>query len=117
MNKELLEDNLKTGLYDILFLKMLENGESYGYKIQHDIEKQSGGLIKIFNGSLYAPFNRLMKKGYITSRKEVVGKTRFRVYYAITDKGREYLKEAQKVVENIYKGAMMVLNGGVENDK
>lgn len=115
MNKELLEDNLKTGLYDILFLKILDSGESYGYKIQHDIEKQSGGLIKIFNGSLYGVFYRLEKKGYVTSRKELVGKTRFRVYYSITDLGKEFLKEAQEVVENIYKGAMMVLKGGVEN--
>ena len=115
MNKELLEDNLKTGLYDVLFLKLMENEEVYGYQLQHDIEKQSGGLIKIFNGSLYAPFNRLMKKGYITSRKEFVGKTRFRVYYSITDLGREYLKEAQDVVENIYKGAMMIFNGGFKS--
>ena len=116
MNKLLLEDNLKTGLYDVLFLKLMENGEVYGYQIQQEIEKQSGGLIKIFNGSLYAPFNRLMKKGYVNSRKEFVGKTRFRVYYSITKLGKEYLKEAQEVVENIYKGAMMVLNGGVESE-
>lgn len=112
MNKQQLEENLKCGLYDVLFLKLMENGEMYGYQLQKEMFMQSGGIIKMVDGSLYGVFYRLEKKGYVTPRKEFVGKTRFRVYYSITDLGREYLKEAQDVVNNIYKGAMMVLKGG-----
>ena len=113
-----IEENLKVGLLDILILKMIsEDDKMYGYRIKQTINERSEGLIRLPEGSLYGPLYRMEKNGFIYPTKEFVGKTRFRVYYSITDLGKEFLKDAQDVVENIYKGAMMILKGGVGNDK
>ena len=54
------------------------------------------------------------KKEFISSRKEVVGKKRFRNYYSITDLGRQYLKTAEVAYKQLTNGAWTIL---YEEDK
>lgn len=108
--KNKIEENLKVGLLDILILKLISTEEMYGYQIKSEIASRSNNCITLPEGSLYGPLYRMEKKGYIASRKEVVGKKRFRVYYSITLSGQEYLKEAIEVFNSIYDGADKVLN-------
>lgn len=88
---------------------MLTSSELYGYQIRQEINIRSNGLISIKEGSLYGPLYRMEKKQFITSRKELVGQKRFRVYYQITDLGREYLKVAEEAFNTIYDGAKFIL--------
>lgn len=109
-----IEENLKVGLLDILILKMIsEDDKMYGYRIKQTINERSEGLIRLPEGSLYGPLYRMEKNGFIYPKKEFVGKTRFRVYYAITDKGREYLTEAILIFNKIYEGAQKIFNQDV----
>lgn len=94
---------------DVLILKMISGGELYGYQIRQEIENRSNGLITIKEGSLYGPLYRMEKREYISSRRELVGKKRFRIYYQITEKGKNYLKVAEDVFHEIYEGAKLII--------
>lgn len=111
-----IEENLKVGLLDLLILKLLTKSDSYGYKIKQDIYTLSNNTIEFKEGSLYGPFYRLEKKGYITSDKRQAGVKRFRVYYCITDEGRKYLNSGIEIFSKIYSGAMSVFDGDVKDE-
>lgn len=107
--KNEIEENFKFGLLDVIILKMLSKEDLYGYQIKQEIHARSQNQIIIKEGSLYGPLYRMDKKKFITSRKELVGEKRFRVYYSITDLGKEYLKTAEEVFKNFYSGACNIL--------
>lgn len=104
-----IEENFKFGLIDIMILKLLSKEPMYGYQIKQTIDAKSNNLIEMKEGSLYGPFYRLEKKNYITSNKVLVGQKRFRVYYQITDIGREYLEQAISSFKTVYDGAKRIL--------
>lgn len=104
-----IEENLKVGILDILILKLLTEKELYGYEIKQLIFERSNNNILIKEGSLYGPLYRMEKKEFISSRKEVVGKKRFRNYYSITDLGRQYLKTAEEAYKQLTSGAWKIL--------
>lgn len=92
-----------------MILKLLTDNELYGYQIRQEIYNRSNGLISIKEGSLYGPLYRMEKKKFISSRKELVGQKRFRVYYQITDLGKDYLKVAIEAFNTIYDGTKFIL--------
>lgn len=104
-----IEENLKVGILDILILKLLTEKELYGYEIRKLIFERSDKKIVIKEGSLYGPLYRMGKKGFISSRKELVGKKRFRMYYSITDTGRQYLKTAELAYKELTSGALKIM--------
>lgn len=106
-----IEENLKVGTLDILILKLLTEKELYGYEIKQLIFERSEKTILIKEGSLYGPLYRMEKKQFITARKEVVGKKRFRNYYSITKLGMQYLKTAEVAYKQITTGACAILYG------
>lgn len=106
-----IEENLKVGILDIMILKLLTERELYGYEIKQLIFERSNQTILIKEGSLYGPLYRMGKKEFITSRKELVGKKRFRMYYSITELGRTYLKTAEVAYKQLTKGALKIIYG------
>ena len=105
-----IEENFKVGLLDLLILKLLSKEDMYGYQLKQELFLQSNNSIEIKEGSLYGPFYRLEKKEFITSNKVLVGAKRFRVYYHLTNKGKEYLECGMKVFEKIYSGANSIFS-------
>lgn len=114
--KSEIEENFKFGLLDILILKLISKEDMYGYQIRQMIFFKSNEQIEIKEGSLYGPLYRLEKKKMIISNKVLVGPKRFRVYYHITDLGKEYLKCAIDVFNNIYAGANGILSEEIQWD-
>lgn len=112
-----IEENFKFGLIDIMILKLLSKEPMYGYQIKQTIDAKSNNLIEMKEGSLYGPFYRLEKKNYITSNKVLVGQKRFRVYYQITDIGREYLEQAISSFKTVYDGAKRILLEGDDTNE
>lgn len=104
-----IEENLKVGILDILILKLLTERELYGYEIKQLIFERSNHNIIIKEGSLYGPLYRMGKKNFIFSRKELVGKKRFRMYYSITDLGRQYLSTAEIAYKQLTNGAWNIM--------
>jgi len=61
----------------------------HGYGVMHEVEKLSDGTVKLGPGTLYGVFNTLEKEALISKVKEEDR----RKYYALTDKGKEVLRE------------------------
>lgn len=104
-----IEENFKVGLLDLLILKLLSKEDMYGYQLKQELLSQSNNSIEIKEGSLYGPFYRLENKGFITSNKVLVGAKRFRVYYHLTEIGKQYLECGSQVFDKIYAGANAIL--------
>jgi PadR family transcriptional regulator PadR len=71
---------------------VLYDKDCYGYEITNEIKTLSDGVIDIKEGSLYPSLYKMLEKGYITSRDELVNR-KLRVYYHIEDSGKKYLQE------------------------
>ncbi|MCH5323968.1 MAG: PadR family transcriptional regulator [Eubacterium sp.] len=91
-----IKENFKRGSLEMLILHLLLDEEMYGYQLTQEISIRSNGTFKITEGSMYPTLYRLVDKGLISDRLELVGRRRTRVYYRIEEKGKEYLKKLRK---------------------
>ena len=99
--KDDIEENIKCGLIEILILSLLSQEDMYGYQMTQEIKKRSGGQLTLIEGSMYTILNRLKDYGDVTFRQVQSGPRMIRVYYSITDTGRQHLEE-MRVTFNKY---------------
>ena len=95
-----------------MILTLLEREDMYGYQLCQCIEKNSKGFFILQEGSLYPPLYRMLDKGYISDRSELVGKRRTRVYYHIEPSGREYLQKIKEEYFSLNRGILFALGYG-----
>ena len=92
-----MENNANTDLIrdhvDSFILRFLAQSDSYGYDIHKAISTATEGVYVIKQPTLYSCLKRLEKQGYITSYDGETSNGAQRKYYAITDKGREFLQK------------------------
>lgn len=84
------ESDLIRGNVDTVILKILYEGDRYGYEIIKQISERSGRQLEIKQPTIYACLKRLEKQGFISSywdSSESGGGRR--KYYSLTDRGRE----------------------------
>lgn len=105
-----VEEKIKYGFIEIIILLLLKSEDMYGYQIVQEIEKRSDGLISVKEGSLYGPLYRLETKNYVSTKKELVGKRRFRNYYHIEPLGSDFLEHALKAYTLFGTGITKILN-------
>ena len=86
-----LETTMKKAVIEMLLLKILSEGDAYGYQMSQELKKRSAGNFSILEGSMYPILYRLLDAGYITDRQEKVGRRMIRVYYHLEPKGKAYL--------------------------
>ena len=90
-----IRDNLKRGTIEMILLHLLEEEDKYGYQLSQDLEKESEGEYQLNEATMYPTLYRLKKNGFLEERKvQVVGK-RFRVYYHLTESGKQHLEETK----------------------
>ncbi len=110
-----ITEGLKRGTIELMLLTILCDADMYGYQICQEFGSRSNGFYTITEGSLYPVLYRMLDKGYISDRKELVGKRRTRVYYHIENAGLEYLKTIKREYISLNRGVMMAL--GYDNLK
>jgi PadR family transcriptional regulator PadR len=88
LKKEIVQ-HITKNLLDIQILALINREPTWGYKIKKQIEAFSG--LKIRHGALYPLLRKLENRGLITSQKQQQGK-RTRKVYALTEKGKAYVK-------------------------
>ena len=78
-------------------LLALAKGEKHGYAIMKEVGQDSGGKIKMGNGTLYGSLKRMLSDGLIEDAGERTGDddTR-RKYYRLTTRGRKSLSAEMK---------------------
>lgn len=93
-----MDIQLKRGYIEICVLASMLKEETYGYKLIKDIEP----IMDISESTLYPILKRLEASGCVSSRT-VEYNSRLRKYYAITESGRERIKEFLSDWHNIEK--------------
>ena len=88
-----ITENLKRGTIELMILTLLKHADMYGYQLVQELSVRSDGDFVMPEGTLYPAMYRLMDNGYVSDRKELVGKRRTRVYYHIEQSGENYLNE------------------------
>lgn len=104
-----VSDNVKRGTIELLILTLLDSTDMYGYELVQEIKNRSNGLYTMQESSLYPSLYRLLDKGFISDRREKVGKRRMRVYYHIEDVGKAYLAEIRKEYLSLSRGVLSIL--------
>ena len=107
-----ISEGLKRGTIEIMLLTLLKKEDMYGYQLCQELERQSHGLYVLQEGSLYPPLYRMLENGYITDRKELVGRRRTRVYYHLEKKGERYLQEITDEYVQLNRGILFALGFG-----
>lgn len=79
-------DHLASGVIDLLVLRVLADGESYGYSIAQTLATH--GLTEVSEATVYTSVKRLEGQGFLESRRELADNGRARRYYRLLDAGR-----------------------------
>lgn len=79
----------------MLLLAVLESGPTHGYAVLEALRDRSAGTLDLPEGTVYPALHRLEAAGLVTSRWEVIGGRRRRIY-APTEKGRRKLAEERQ---------------------
>ncbi|TGA98203.1 PadR family transcriptional regulator [Sporolactobacillus shoreae] len=106
-----MRSDILRGHLDSIILRLLREGDSYGYELSKTISRWTAGKFEIKEATLYAVFQRLEKKQLIDSyfgERTHGGK---RKYYTITPLGRAYLhemvnewREVKEIVDTFLEG-------------
>lgn len=105
---------LKRGLAEILTLKLLMEGEQYGYQIVRLIKERSDGNVMLTESALYTVLYRMEFNGYVKSKLVLTGKKRQRRYYKLTKAGKKHV--AKKIDEYVHltKGVLSIVESNSE---
>ncbi|MBQ8177693.1 MAG: PadR family transcriptional regulator [Clostridia bacterium] len=103
--------DLLRGHTETIILRILKDGDSYGYEIAKKIMDAGEGIIDVKDATIYTAFRRMEEEGLLaTYWGDGVGGARRR-YYSITERGRanydERLKEwikVDQILNNLIKG-------------
>ncbi|MCL2071191.1 MAG: PadR family transcriptional regulator [Oscillospiraceae bacterium] len=93
-----------------MLLRVLYDGDSYGYEISKSITKLSRGRYSMKETTLYSAFSRLEKPGYLRSYPGTHSGGRERTYYTLTEEGKKYYRQkcaewelTKKLIKNFIK--------------
>ena len=84
--------DLLQGTLGLIILKALAAEELHGFGIARWIERVSGDILRIEEGSLYPALRRLEDRGLITSRWAISDNNRRARYYSLTRAGTQHLR-------------------------
>ena len=87
IDKKLSSDLLR-GHTDTIILKLLMDGDKYGYEITKLIAEQSGNQYELKEATMYSSLKRLEQDGHITSYWGDETQGGRRKYYHVTSSGR-----------------------------
>ena len=85
--------------------------EAYGMAVRDDLEERSGR--DVARGAVYITLDRLVRKGYLTSRLGDASEERggrARRYFTVTESGKQALRQAREALVSTWDG----LEGAVE---
>lgn len=104
--------SLIMGSTTMLILKLLEEGDMYGYQMIEELRQKSKNVFELKAGTLYPLLHTLEQKEMVTSYEKTADNSKVRKYYSITEKGRRHLQE-KKEEWKVYTSAINDALGGV----
>ena len=82
-----MDKTLLSGSTALLILKLLEDGDKYGYQMIEELRRRSDDTFSLKAGTLYPLLHSLEQKGCITAWEETGDSARPRRYYHLTEEG------------------------------
>ncbi len=96
----IINSDIIRGHLDAIILRLIHEKDTYGYEISNEIATRTENKFEIKEATLYAVFQRLVKKGLIDTYLGDVSFGSRRRYYRITESGENYLKEEIRAWQN-----------------
>lgn len=90
-----IDKSLMAGSNALLVLKLLSEGEKYGYEIITELSRRSDRTFELQEGTLYPLLHMLERDRCVESFRQETPQGRVRIYYRITPKGLQLLAEKQ----------------------
>ena len=107
-----LDKGLVGGSMALLVLKLLEDGDKYGYQMIEELKRRSDDTFRLKAGTLYPLLHGLEEKGLVTAYEREAAAGKPRRYYHLTKEGGAALRE-KEASWNAYASAVSrVLRGG-----
>ena len=110
-----IEKSTLSGNTSMLVLKLLDEGDMYGYQIIEELAKRSENAFRLKTGTIYPLLHSLEKDKLIMSYDEKADNMRVRKYYKLTSKGRGFLQKAQAEWQEYTKAVTLVMEGGTSH--
>lgn len=97
----------------MLVLKLLEEGDLYGYQMIRLLEERSARVFSLKEGTLYPILHGLEEQGAVESYEQCAENGRKRKYYHLTKSGGKLLRSKQQEWQKYERAVRNVLKGGV----
>lgn len=107
-----IDKSLIAGSTGTLILKLLEEGDLYGYQMIETLAKRSNDAFQLKAGTLYPLLHSLEADGAVESYEQKADNERVRKYYHLTDRGRKLLRQKEKEWKQYTAAVNKVLKGG-----
>ena len=98
----------KKGVLELCVLVLVDRKDCYGYELVQEISEK----IHISEGSIYPLLRRLTKEEYFTTYLVESNEGPSRKYYALTQKGKDYLAELLVEWNDFNDGVNQLIKGG-----
>lgn len=108
-----VESDFIRGNTPAMVLAVLRDGPSYGYAIAKEINRRSGDMLRLRQGTLYPALKNLETKGWIVGEWIVGDSARPRRVYTISEEGARLLIERIEA----WRGLTQALDGVFEGGK
>ena len=107
-----LEKSLVSGSMPLLVLKLLEDGDLYGYQMIDELRRRSDDTFRLRAGTLYPLLHSLEEKGCVTAYEQTAESCKTRRYYHLTKQGRDVLRKKEDAWNAYAQAVGRVLEGG-----
>ena len=107
-----LDKSLVSGSVAMLVLKLLEDGDKYGYQMIEELRRRSDDTFHLKAGTLYPLLHSLEEKGLVTAYEGEAAAGKPRRYYRLTEQGRGALREKETAWNTYARAVGRVLKGG-----
>jgi len=101
--------DLLPGTLELLILRTLSHGSQHGYGIAQHIQRRSGEVFQVGEGSLYPALQRMTQRGWITAQWRRSETNRRARYYSLTPAGERRLGDAVSDFERLLEAIRGVL--------
>ncbi len=109
MAEDSLRNSFKKGLSTLAVLSLIHKNPMYGYELVQTMNRLSNGAFTMRETALYPVLYRLEQQGMIAGETVSVGNRRPRVYYHLTPKGEDYLRNVRGEYDSINGGLQRIL--------
>lgn len=88
-------------LYMLILRTLARDGELHGYEIANAIQRLSGDVLRVEEGSLYPALQRMLIKGWVMAKWGATAENRRARYYRLTPAGRKQLEVELSTFERV----------------